>query len=457
MLASARQMRLFPSPQFFGANRAPEEEAMIQELVHECDRFGIQATVEDGAVAESSVLPLDEECRELFLVAFSRSGSELVNRLKQEEAEWRRRLSNNRGFRIHCVLIGSWIDEAVRLELPNASFTFAFGSDDEVAIVDSCEFDRPLLPEEIRGPSDYGPQQARKVTNLGRGSQLLVLENADHFLWSEERAESARRVLAHLNESSCLAGQATFSANAERFSSSSVHKTAGLAESVRRRFSGAIRIADVGCGAGHWGRQLHFSGDQLTYIDPSSRMLELCHENARVAGIPDVRAFQVSGCEIDKTEGPYDLVTTRLAFHHFPDPIAVLRSMAGALAPGGQVVLLDLAPPEDDRMRRIHDRLEYLHDPSHIRTWTRAELERWFEEMDMETEVVSAAHLESPEGIEIERWFSFTQTSSENQKEIRRMLTEFDRNELESLGFSRQNNNYRYHARSLALAATRAT
>jgi SAM-dependent methyltransferase len=56
---------------------------------------------------------------------------------------------------------------------------------------------------------------------------------------------------------------------------------------------------------------------------------------------------------------PCELILTVNAFHHFPDGAAVLGRLAGALAPGGRLALVDfhegelpVGPPPDHRVTR---------------------------------------------------------------------------------------------------------
>src|SRR5437016_10621657 len=43
-------------------------------------------------------------------------------------------------------------------------------------------------------------------------------------------------------------------------------------------------------------------------------------------------------------DASFSIVTSRFAFHHFLDPLAVLREMKRVAAPGGRVVVVDSTP-----------------------------------------------------------------------------------------------------------------
>lgn len=70
----------------------------------------------------------------------------------------------------------------------------------------------------------------------------------------------------------------------------------------------------------------------------------------------------------------FDLVTCRLAIHHFSEPADQVREMARVCKPGGHVVLIDLVSVDDADTAAEHNRLEILRDPSHTRAVSAGEL-----------------------------------------------------------------------------------
>jgi SAM-dependent methyltransferase len=103
-----------------------------------------------------------------------------------------------------------------------------------------------------------------------------------------------------------------------------------------------LRVIDLGCGDGRFGRELIAAGcaDYLG-IDGSATMVELARREltglrARVE-LADLEAFTVPpDCA--------DLVTARLSLHYVADLVAVLRAVARALRPGGRFVMTVVHP-----------------------------------------------------------------------------------------------------------------
>jgi SAM-dependent methyltransferase len=76
--------------------------------------------------------------------------------------------------------------------------------------------------------------------------------------------------------------------------------------------------------------------------------------------------------------GAFSIVTSRYAFHHFEQPIRVLREMVRVCRSGGRVAMMDMVAPEDPvKAERFH-RMECLRDPSHAGAQTLAALVQLF-------------------------------------------------------------------------------
>src|SRR5207247_8938825 len=69
----------------------------------------------------------------------------------------------------------------------------------------------------------------------------------------------------------------------------------------------------------------------------------------------------------------FEIVTVRIAPHHFADIHAAVRETARVLVPGGRLVAVDTTVPEDDELDRQINQIDALRDPSHVRNYRESE------------------------------------------------------------------------------------
>ena len=136
------------------------------------------------------------------------------------------------------------------------------------------------------------------------------------------------------------------------------------------------RALDVATGAGHTGLYLAGIGWEVTLADISAAMLERASATARERGLR-VDTRQHAAESFPYPDGAFDLVTCRVAAHHFSDPPAFVRETARVLKPGGAFLLIDGSIEDGQPVAEewLHA-IEKLRDPSHHRllspgTWTK--------------------------------------------------------------------------------------
>lgn len=110
------------------------------------------------------------------------------------------------------------------------------------------------------------------------------------------------------------------------------------------------RAIDLGCGFGDTtqqiaalvGRDGHAVG-----VDASPRFIEAATSEAAEAGVENV-AFRVADIQTADLGGPFDLAFSRMGMMFFTNPVAALRRVGEALAPGGRLVMVVWRRREDN-------------------------------------------------------------------------------------------------------------
>lgn len=131
---------------------------------------------------------------------------------------------------------------------------------------------------------------------------------------------------------------------------------------------------DVACGPGIVVEALARRGGEVVGCDVTPAMLEKARARAASAGLGNV-SFLPGRAEALPFENEYfDVVVSRSALHHFADPPAAIREMARVVKRGGRVVTVDVMSAEAREEGDLHNALEIIRDPSHVRMLPRTEL-----------------------------------------------------------------------------------
>jgi len=177
-------------------------------------------------------------------------------------------------------------------------------------------------------------------------------------------------------------------------------------------------VLDVATGGGHTALKFAPLVAQVTATDITPRMLEKAEAFIRSRGIDNV-SFQVMDAEaLQAEDGVFDLVTCRIAPHHFPDAQQVVWEAVRVLKPGGLLLVEDHVLPDDPEAASVVDAFEKLRDPSHNRAFTEVQWVKMFEDTGLvveHTEQLSKRHAFLP-------WAARQECSAEVVVQLQRMV-----------------------------------
>ena len=185
--------------------------------------------------------------------------------------------------------------------------------------------------------------------------------------------------------------KARFGAFAQQYVTSRVHAEGDdlrlLLEVVRP--NGGERMLDVATGGGH--TALHFAAHvrEVVATDLTPRMLAAAEEHLRHAGASNV-SFRLADAEaLPFPDADFDLITCRIAPHHFQHPARFVSEAARVLRPGGLFVLDDNMAPEDSELEAFLNDFERQRDPSHVASHPISRWRAWAEEAGLEVETAT--------------------------------------------------------------------
>lgn len=142
----------------------------------------------------------------------------------------------------------------------------------------------------------------------------------------------------------------------------------------------ADTVLDVATGTGFTALAFAPHVRSVIGLDVSPGMLAQAKNYAEERGITNV-AFEEGAAEsLPFGDAALDLVTCRIAPHHFLDLPKFLSETARVLKPGGRFVLVDTTVPDElPEAARWQNAVEVLRDPSHVQNYTPSDWRRMTE------------------------------------------------------------------------------
>jgi 2-polyprenyl-3-methyl-5-hydroxy-6-metoxy-1,4-benzoquinol methylase len=162
-----------------------------------------------------------------------------------------------------------------------------------------------------------------------------------------------------------------------------------LGEEPIRRIIGAggVRpdhvVLDACCGPGILSAALALEAARVVALDLTDHMLDLARRRCGDAQLSNV---DFVGGHVEETPFPddhFDASFCRLALHHVEDPQAVVAELGRVTRPGGTIVLADIITSEDAIEASMHNVLEMLRDPSHVRALSVSQLRDIARQLDL--------------------------------------------------------------------------
>jgi SAM-dependent methyltransferase len=159
-----------------------------------------------------------------------------------------------------------------------------------------------------------------------------------------------------------------------------------------------VKVLDVATGGGHVARRLREQGCTVVTVDPAPGM------KADVLAPADHLPFE---------DGSFDVVTCRIAAHHFPDIHAAVQEMARV---SNRLLVIE------DNLFRGDDveEAERLRDPTHVRCYSEDEWKALVEEAGFEVEQVD--RLDRRQSVDA--WLERVETPPSDAGRVRELLAD---------------------------------
>ncbi|MBI4494734.1 MAG: methyltransferase domain-containing protein [Chloroflexi bacterium] len=209
---------------------------------------------------------------------------------------------------------------------------------------------------------------------------------------------------------------------AEGFAASRVHaKGSDLAKLLEVIDpTGTERVLDLATGVGHTALALAPRVASVVGLDMIPEMLEHARRLARDRRLTNVEFVEGPAEQVPFPAASFQVVTCRLAAHHFADPARAFAEVARVLLPGGRFLLADNYAPDSDELDHFINTLDRERDPSHVREYRLGEWQALFEQHGMSFQVADV--WETANDFEV--WVHQTRMPGATEVALRRMLVE---------------------------------
>jgi ubiquinone/menaquinone biosynthesis C-methylase UbiE len=216
--------------------------------------------------------------------------------------------------------------------------------------------------------------------------------------------------------------QQQFGKNAANYVSSAIHKEGkDLVEMVEMTdINGHEILLDIATGGGHTANAYAPLVEKVTAVDLTTEMLAAAESFIRGNGHLNVDFVQGDAEQLPFKDESFDIVTCRIAPHHFPNVDLFIKELQRVLISQGQFILVDNVVPENEEYDRFYNTLEKKRDYSHFRAWKKSE---WIQKIeDSGLEIFEIHRFEKK--FVFESWCKNMKLSEPEKKELTRYILE---------------------------------
>jgi ubiquinone/menaquinone biosynthesis C-methylase UbiE len=190
--------------------------------------------------------------------------------------------------------------------------------------------------------------------------------------------------------------QQQFGNNANSYVSSPIHKDGKdlLMMVEMAEVNGQHWLLDIATGGGHTANAFAPLVKKVTALDLTAEMLAAAESFITGNGHSNVEFVRGDAENLPFPDDSFDIVTCRIAPHHFPNVDLFIKEVYRVLKPNGQFLLDDNVVPENEEYDQFYNKIEKLRDYSHFRAWKKTE---WIKKLE-------------ESGLEIFEWYRFEKT-----------------------------------------------
>ncbi|MEH7386827.1 class I SAM-dependent methyltransferase [Bacillus sp. JJ1521] len=210
--------------------------------------------------------------------------------------------------------------------------------------------------------------------------------------------------------------QKQFGRSAASYVTSEGHRKGGDLQTLvsLAEAKGTELVLDIATGGGHTANALAPHVAKVTAFDLTPEMLAVAEKFIKGNGHENVEFVEGDAEKLPFSDETFDIVSCRIAPHHFPNITNFVSEVARVLKKEGQFLLDDNVAPEKDEFDEFYNTVEKKRDYSHFRAWKKTE---WIQMLENE-------------GFEIQELYRFEKTFTFESWCDRMHLSDQEKSEL---------------------------
>ena len=169
--------------------------------------------------------------------------------------------------------------------------------------------------------------------------------------------------------------QTIFAERAAFYTTSAVHADRTVLDRLVElaRPTATDRVLDVATGTAHTALAFAPHVAHVIATDITPEMMAQGEMLRAEVGLTNLEFRIADAHDLPFEDAAFDIVTCRRAAHHFIDVPKAMNEMTRVLKPGGRLAIDDRTVPENDFADVTLNRLDWLHDHSHVRQYRPSE------------------------------------------------------------------------------------
>lgn len=154
-------------------------------------------------------------------------------------------------------------------------------------------------------------------------------------------------------------------------------------------------------------------------LDATISMLQTGKQEADKKHLDNMFFVKGYAEELPFLDNSFDIVFSRLAFHHFTNIQNAFSEMVRVLKPNGKLIMIDMEATHEP-LRTIQDKIETLRDSSHVKNLSKSEMKELFTKNGLSIEKCEKTEIKQ----NLVDWLNLTNTPKVSKEKITALMQE---------------------------------